>query len=377
MNNKSKLIAVVCFGFIYSIIFFVAYLLHTEHKYSFNIPKLQNNIIITKNPSIKTIANLSYSKYNHSASMTSIGNKLYITWYSGDEETAPNTKIMFAIAEKINGQWHTDQIKPIIDRQKFETIFKKYIHHLGNSIIYSQGKKLWIVFSSSSSGWVTSSLNIMHSEDLGKTWSTPKMIISSNILNFSTLTRGAAVALDNSRFAIPAYKEFNNLNGRWLVFDQDGNLELISEMTNDGVNLQPTVIPLSTNHALALYRQMKSSIKKVYANETTDAGVSWSKVEPTKFNNPDSSVAAIKVSNGILIAYNDSDDSKNRTNLSLAFKADNAKEFQNIYTFPNKLNGELSYPSFTLYKSSIILAFSDKANNTIRIVEIKGENSNA
>lgn len=33
-------------------------------------------------------------------------------------------------------------------------------------------------------------------------------------------------------------------------------------MTNDSVNLQPTVIPLSKTHALALYRQMYSPIKK-------------------------------------------------------------------------------------------------------------------
>ncbi|MDE5020882.1 exo-alpha-sialidase, partial [Francisella tularensis subsp. holarctica] len=79
-----------------------------------------------------------------------------------------------------------------------------------------------------------------YSDDLGKTWSQPKTILSSYILNFSTLTRGAAIELDNNIFAIPVYKEFNNLNGRLFVFNKDGELIFVSEMTNDGVNLQPT-----------------------------------------------------------------------------------------------------------------------------------------
>ncbi|WP_044247229.1 exo-alpha-sialidase [Francisella hispaniensis] len=372
MKDKLKLVSV--FAFIYLILLIVFYYSRIQHNYSFAISTPKNNSI-TKKLDIKTIANLRYLKYNHASSMTTIDNKLFITWYSGDQETAPNTKIMLATAEKVAGKWHFDEIRSIIDRQKFQSILKKHIHHLGNPIIYSQGKKLWLVFTSSSGGWTTSSLNIMYSNDLGKTWSQPKTILSSNILNFSTLTRGSAIELDNNRFAIPVYKEFNNLNGRWFIFNQNGELIFVSEMTNDGVNLQPTVVPLSKTHALALYRQMHSPIKKIYTNETADSGISWSKVKPTQLDNPDAGIAAIKIQNGILLAYNNATNS--RADLSLAFKADNSQQWQNIYTFPNKTKAELSYPAFSLYQDNIILAFSDKTKGTIRVVEIKGEDSNA
>ncbi|AJI73830.1 BNR/Asp-box repeat protein [Francisella tularensis subsp. novicida GA99-3548] len=370
---KHKLKLVLLFAFIYLILLLVFYYSRIQHNYSFAISTPRNDSI-TKNLDIKTIANLKYFKYNHASSMTTIDNKLFITWYSSDQETAPNTKIVVAVAEKVAGKWHFNEIKPVMNRQEFQSIFKKHIHHLGNPIIYSQAKRLWLVFTSSSGGWVTSSLNIMYSDDLGKTWSQPKTILSSNILNFSTLTRGAAIELDNNRFAIPVYKEFNNLNGRWFVFNKDGELIFVSEMTNDGVNLQPTVVPLSKTHALALYRQMHSPIKRIYTNETSDSGLSWSKVKPTQLDNPDSGIAAIKIQNGILLAYNNATDS--RADLSLALKADNSQQWRNIYTFPNKIKGELSYPAFTLYQDNIILAFSDKTKGTIRIVEIKGENSN-
>lgn len=87
-------------------------------------------------------------------------------------------------------------------------------------------------------------------------------LYSLQIFSISVHLQGAAIELDNNRFAIPVYKEFNNLNGRWFVFNKDGELIFVSEMTNDGVNLQPTVVPLSKTHALALYRQMHSPIKE-------------------------------------------------------------------------------------------------------------------
>ncbi|MDE4978416.1 exo-alpha-sialidase, partial [Francisella tularensis subsp. holarctica] len=78
-----------------------------------------------------------------------------------------------------------------------------------------------------------------------------------------------------------------------------------------------------------------------------------SKVKPTQLDNPDSGIAEIKIQNGILLAYNNATDS--RADLSLAFKADNSQQWRNIYTFPNKIKGELSYPTFTPYQDNIIL----------------------
>ncbi|BCD91333.1 hypothetical protein fh0823_14720 [Francisella halioticida] len=330
---------------------------------------------ISKNIDVKTIANLDYLKYNHASSVTTSGNTLFVTWYSGDHETAPNTNIMLAIAKKIDGHWKFSKTKSIMSRQEFQSIFKKHIHHLGNPIIYAQGKKIWLIFTSSTGGWVTSSLNTMYSTDLGKTWSKPKIVIASPIFNFSTLTRGSAIKLDNGYFAVPVYKEFNNLNGRCFIFDSAGHLIKVSEMTNNGVNLQPTVVPLSKTHALAFYRQMHSSIKKIYINQTYNNGKTWTTVKPTMLNNPDSGIAAIKTKEGILLAYNNA--SSGRSNLSLAYKPDNSQNWQNIYIFTNKAKGKLSYPAFTFYKSNIILSFSDKLKQTIRVVEIKGEKTDA
>ncbi|MED7819513.1 MULTISPECIES: sialidase family protein [unclassified Francisella] len=370
---KNKLSLVTIFGLIY-LILGITFYYNKQDSYYFSI-STQTNKKISKNIDIKTIANLNYLQYNHASSVTTSGDTLFVTWYSGDEETAPNTNIMLATAKQIDGHWQFSKTRSVMNRQEFQSIFKKHIHHLGNPIIYAQSKKVWLIFTSSTGGWVTSSLNIMYSTDLGKTWSTPKMIISSPIMNFSTLTRGSAIKLDNGNFAVPVYKEFNNLNGRWFIFNNHGQLIDVSEMTNDGVNLQPTVVPLSKTHALAFYRQMYSSIKKIYTNQTSNSGQTWTTVKPTELNNPDSGIAAIKTKNGILLAYNDA--SHGRSNLSLAYRSDSSKSWQNIYTFPNKAKGELSYPAFTFYKDSIILSFSDKLKKTIRVVEIKGEETNA
>ncbi|QIW10712.1 exo-alpha-sialidase [Francisella sp. LA112445] len=395
---KNKLLLIIPFATLYLILSITFYNFKNQNNYYFYI-SAPTNYKISKNINVKTIANLSYFEYNHASSVTTSGNTLFVTWYSGDKETAPNTNIMLATATKTDGHWKFSKTRSIMSPQKFEHLLKKHIHHLGNPIIYAHGKRIWLIFTSSTGGWSTSSLNIIYSTDLGKTWSKPKTIISSPIANFSTLTRGSAIKLDNGYFAIPAYKEFNDLNGRWFVFNNKGELVNISEMTNNGVNLQPTVVPLSKTRALAFYRQMYSPMKKIYTNQTYNSGQNWTTAKPTDLSNPNSGIAAIKTKNGILLAYNNSDDDK--SSLSLAYRPDNSQLWQNIYTFKNKLNkdffcpafefygniviynfpdtaaNELTYPSFTNYKNSIILSFSDKLKETIRVVEIKGEKTNA
>lgn len=111
-------------------------------------------------------------------------------------------------------------------------------------------------------------------------------------------------------------------------------------MTNNGVNLQPTVVPLSKTRALAFYRQMYSPMKKIYTNQTYNSGQNWTTAKPTDLSNPNSGIAAIKTKNGILLAYNNSDDDK--SSLSLAYRPDNSQLWQNIYTFKNKLNKDFS-----------------------------------
>ncbi|MFC4892184.1 exo-alpha-sialidase [Pseudofrancisella aestuarii] len=350
-------------------------MLNKNNEYKFLIPSALPKI--TTKINVQNIDTLSDNIYNHASAITELNNKLFVTWYSGTVETSPNTKILLATADKVNNQWSFFDKRVIMDKEKYQAISKKYIHHLGNPSIFSQGNRLWLFFTTSSGGWVTSSLNIMYSDNQGKTWSSPKVILSSPILNYSSLTRGAGVTLNNNNFALPVYKEFNNLTGRWFIFDNNGQLIDISEMTKNGMTLQPTVVPISDTHALAFYREMYSQKKKIYFNESFDGGKNWTTGYFTKLNNPGAGIAAVKVKNGILLAYNDS--TENRQNLSLAYKSNNSEKWQNIYTFENEERHDLSYPFLLTSDKDIFLTFSAGAPGKlkIKVVEIKGENINA
>ena len=368
-STKKILLPIVI---IYLILVTAMYLYTPTNKYTFADDQT-SNMDMTKKIHVNTIQQQTYDKYDHGSSVTANGNKIFITWYSGSNETNPDTNIMFSSAEKKAGVWEFDKIKSVMNREEFQSDTKKHIHHLGNSIIFHNGDKLWIFFSSSAGGWSTSSLNSIYSLDDGKTWSKPHTIISSPIFNFSSLTREAVVKLDNGYFAIPMYKEFNNLNGRWFILNREGELESVNEMTHTGVNLQPTVVPISDSHAIAYYRQMNSKTKRIYYNETFDTGKTWSESKATDIDNPDASIAAIGVKDGVLMAYNDQ--TNGRDNLSLSYRNFNSGKWKKLYTFPNKAKGELSYPSFIRFGDSIILSFSDKNAHTIRVVEITGENT--
>lgn len=346
-----------------------------DQDYEFKVsPELPN---LNKKIKIDELTTLSKYQYNHASSITELNSKLFVTWYSASRETAPDTDIVLSTAKKINNKWQFSEPQIVMDRKTYQSISKKYIHHLGNPSILAQGNRLWLFFTTSTGGWVTSSLNVIYSDNEGKTWSKPRVIITSPILNYSTLTRGASINLNNDSFGLPVYKEFNNLTGRWLIFDKNGQLVDISEMTTNGVTLQPTIVPMSNTHALAFYREMKSQKKKIYFNESFDGGASWSEGNFTALNNPDAGIAAIKINNGILLAYNNS--TENRQNLSLAYKSNDSEKWQNIYTFENKEKHDLSYPFLITDNNNIFMTFSSGAPGKlkIKVVEIKGENINA
>jgi predicted neuraminidase len=354
-------------------LFCIVSIIHDNNDYQFSF-KMNNTADISNSIKVENITSLKYLKYNHASSLAVLNNKLYATWYSADNETNPDTKIIMSVAS-LDGKSSFSEPFVIMDREKYQQYTKKRIHHLGNPSIFVHNNELYVFFTTSSGGWVTSSLNIIHSNNYGKTWSNPKVIINSPILNYSSLTRGSVINLDNDMFALPAYKEFNNLAGRWLVFDKNSNLVYAKEMTNNGVTLQPTVIPLSNKDAIAFYREMHSTDKKIYANETHDGGKTWVNNHTTKLNNPDAGIAGIKTKNGSLLAYNDS--TINRENLTIAYRDDNLGEWKNIYTFDNPEKNGRSYPFFITNGSDIYLSYSIGKEQTmnINVAKITGENN--
>lgn len=321
-----------------------------------------------------TVTTLNAGHYNHASTMVSDGNKLFVAWYAGSRETAPDVSIYLAIAEiNAHGDLTFSAPKALITRAQYQKILGKNIHTLGNPILWQQNGQLYLYFVSTSGGWATSSINFMYSDDNGKTWSDPTIILNSIVFNYSTLTRGNPLPLVNGNFAIPMYHELGQKYGQFLVFNPQGELIAEHDMPRNGFTLQPMVVPLNENDAIAFLRRTKNSVAKIFITHTQDGGASWAKESPIALDNPDSGLAAIATQQGILIAFNNS--TLDRHNLSFALLQPPYENGEVIGTM-QQAGEQFSYPYFIQYQGKLYMSYThvkaDNAGTDIIVTEIKG-----
>ncbi|MFT6834979.1 MAG: putative neuraminidase [Francisellaceae bacterium] len=330
-----------------------------------DVPALSSPVNVTK------IHRFSQGNYNHASTMATNGDDLYVSWYGGPKEHVPAVSIFFASGKTVDGKLIFSKTINVVDQSTIEVREGRHIHTLGNPILYQGKHKLWLFFVTTFGGWATSSINQVYSTDGGQTWSDPKMVITSALFNMSTLTRGNPIKLQGGLFAIPMYYELATKSGIFIVFNEEGEVVNIREMSWNTFTLQPLVIPLSSTKALAFFRRAGHSIKKAYYSYTNDGGYSWSDSVPTILDNPDSGISAFRTKSGIAMIYNNETDSK-RSNLSIATSSLPYKdEWHQVYSFSNPKQVQMSYPFTIIYKGSFYLSYSADSNHAIELVKLK------
>lgn len=253
----------------------------------------------------------------HSASLATLpGGALMAVWFAGSREGAADVQIRAAEYDATSGQWSQERV--LATRIGTEQAVQKNIRKLGNPVIaLSPDNRLWLFYVSVSvGGWAGSAINSMHSDDLGKTWSTPRQLVTTPFLNLSTLVRGAPVFHRDGSIGLPVYHEFMGKFAEYLYLSPDGEVLDKFRMSKGKHSLQPTVVAQDGRKAVALLRYAGEQHHRVLASRTTDAGQTWSEPVPVEPSNPNSSLAAVGRTNGnLLVAMNDLEDGRFRLTL--------------------------------------------------------------
>ena len=145
----------------------------------------------------------------HSASITGLpGGDLMAAWFAGSREGAADVQIRAARFDARSGQWSAERV--LATRESTQRAVGKHIRKLGNPVIsLAPDQRLWLFYVSVSlGGWAGSAVNAMVSDDLGKTWSAPRQLVTSPFLNISTLVRAAPVFHADGSIGLPVYHEF-------------------------------------------------------------------------------------------------------------------------------------------------------------------------
>jgi predicted neuraminidase len=179
---------------------------------------------------------------------------------------------------------------------------------------------------------------ISSSTDNGKTWSTPRRL-PENILG---PIKNKPVQLADGSLLCPSSVEFPTWRVRIERTSDLGQTWLQSSPLNDGKKIraiQPTILVWPGGRIQILCRSKEGRIVESWSS---DAGRTWSPMQPTALPNPDSGIDAVMLRDGrALVVYNHS--ATERTPLNVAVSSD-GKSWQPALVLESD-PGEYSYPA--------------------------------
>ncbi len=282
----------------------------------------------------------------HSATLAELpGGALAVAWYAGTAECAGDVGIFFARREA-DGTWSAP--RQILDRDLVISQLNRSVISLGNPLLLSDGSdRLGLLFVSISAGrWSGSSMNLTWSADGGATWSPAAKLTMNPLANFTSLPRNPPAPLVGGGWAVPVYDEFLGKFPEilWLQPRGTGWSAAVSRIEGGVYILQPALVPLAPNRAVALFRDFRPA-KWMSVSWSEDAGRTWTQPAATELPNRDSGVCAVRLSDGALLcAFNDLSPGK-RENLRLAISRDEGRTWRRIATLEEESEQEFSYPT--------------------------------
>jgi predicted neuraminidase len=287
----------------------------------------------------------------HAASLIALNDGAFRAfWFAGSREGAPDVVINSAVYDPHSGVWTAPTV--VIDRVGAEKGLQRYIAKLGNPVPsrMADGRLQLFFVTVSIGGWAGSSISALISDDEGLTWSRPQRLISSPLLNLSTLVKSPALQFSDGRLGLPAYHEWIGRFGEFLRVEGNQVIDK-RRMTSGRGAIQPVILVNDPQAAAAFFRQTRSSglPKNIPVSLTQDAGQSWQPSEDLMIANPNSALAGLTLKNGIrLLVLNNIEVGRHR--LVLLMKQPQSEEWQVIQVLeddealPNDQRKEFSYP---------------------------------
>jgi predicted neuraminidase len=271
-------------------------------------------------------------------------------WFAGSREGAPDVVINTSVFDPQAARWSAPTV--VMDRVSAEKGLSRYIAKLGNPVParMADGRMQLFFVTVSIGGWAGSSISSVISDDEGLTWGRPQRLISSPLINLSTLVKSPAIPFMDGRLGLPAYHEWIGRFGEFLRIEASQVIDKRRMSSGRGA-IQPVVFADGPQEASAFFRQTRPSSqpKQIPVSETKDAGQSWVVTKDLEIPNPNSALAALTLANGTkLMVLNNIEAARYR--LVMVMCEPNSTQWRVIQvleddeTLLNNLHREFSYP---------------------------------
>jgi len=271
-------------------------------------------------------------------------------WFAGSREGAADVVINSAVFDPKSSSWSAPTV--VMDRVSAEKGLSRYIAKLGNPVParMSDGRLQLFFVTVSIGGWAGSSISSVISDDEGLTWSKPQRLITSPLINLSTLVKSPSIPFADGRLGLPAYHEWIGRFGEFLRIDA-GQVIDKRRMSSGRSAIQPLVFVSDAQDATAYFRQTRSASqpKQVPVSQTQNAGQAWRWAEDLPIANPNSAVAGVQLSNGVrILALNNIDAGRYRLVLMMSDAQSTNWQIIDVLeddsALPDDQRHEFSYP---------------------------------
>ena len=235
-------------------------------------------------------------------------------WFAGSYEGALDVSIYSSVFDPKANLWSAPTV--VMDRVSAEKGLRRYIAKLGNPVPsrLPDGRIQLFFVTVSIGGWAGSSISAITSDDEGFTWSNPQRLISSPLLNLSTLVKSPPAHFADGRLGLPAYHEWVGRFGEFLRIDA-GQVIDKRRMSSGRSAIQPLLFVTNAQDAVAVFRQTRSAdqAKQIPVSNTANAGQSWDVMPDLPIANPNAAIAGVTLNNGArLMALNNIDYGRHR-----------------------------------------------------------------
>jgi predicted neuraminidase len=259
-------------------------------------------------------------------------------WFAGSREGAADVVILSATWDSVIKQWGPASV--VLDREGAQAGLGRYIAKLGNPVPMRNinGQLQLYVVAVSIGGWAGSSISVMHSDDDGVTWSGPKRLITTPLLNLSTLVKGSGFLFADGTMGIPVYHEWIGKYGELIRLDPTGQMLDKRRMSSGRGTLQPIVFIDDAKHASAYFRQARrTGPKQIPVSHTASAGERWELAPDLGLANPNAAITGVELSDRTrLMVFNDLEHGRHRLVLAAAWpnpaKADSSQLAKSNYS---------------------------------------------
>ncbi len=284
-----------------------------------------------------------------------------ILWFEGSQEAQADVDIV-GVDIRSEG---AGPVTPRVTRGALSDAFepRQLVVTLGNKIENELAPDALYATVVSVGGWAMASVADVRMGPEGPI--AARKLNLSPLLNRSFLVKSPKVSYADGSYGLPAYFEMGQAYGALVRLDGQGRVRDLRRMTGRMNAIQPMIVPLDAQRAVAFLRQFGSDARRLLISRSEDGGQSWSEVRETDIPNPSAPVAALGLGGGrILMAVND--DMADSSILNLTLSEDGGETWRHLHRLEEG-GGEARYPMMrALPDGRIVLAYSTGTKTGIR-----------